>query len=228
MITLICCAKRISKDVDILQLQMSLDIYGPSSVVSVSLNRNNTSLGFIFHNRVTTPAILNCYTHTPEASIARWQSCFCNGNICAINNEQILTIMQLTTCIAELQQQKQKTCYISIAHEDFANFHTATGIPQLHFDQLKAIAHHLHNIKYGDSPINDDALAQEIFADPMPRPSPTRNKQGGLAVTLAHLTPMPAGLMLVVFMMLLRKSFVASVCIYIVVEFIGDEGINGG
>eukprot|EP00536_Pseudo-nitzschia_multiseries_P011074 jgi/Psemu1/289476/fgenesh1_pg.360_\ len=164
---LICCAKqRILKDLDILQLQMSLNIHEPSSMVLVSLNGNDTSCGFISHNRLTSPTILDCCTHTLAAFIDRGRSRFHNGTICTINNERILTVTQLTTCIAELRQQKQETCDISFAHEDFVDLHTATGIPQLHFDQLKAIAHHLHSIKYADSPIDDDdALVHQATAN---------------------------------------------------------------
>ena len=30
------------------------------------------------------------------------------------------------------------------------DLHTAQGLPQMHFDQIKAVAHHLNCIKYGD------------------------------------------------------------------------------
>ena len=49
------CAKTISKDQDIMKIDMSLNIYGPSSIFQVLLDGNHHQLGFIFHSDLRTP-----------------------------------------------------------------------------------------------------------------------------------------------------------------------------
>jgi hypothetical protein len=60
------------------------------------------------------------------------------------------TIEDIRIAIARLKDSNRKTCKFTIAHHEVAQPLTASGIPQLHFDQLHAIAHHLHVLKYGE------------------------------------------------------------------------------
>ena len=39
----------------------------------------------------------------------------------------------------------------AVVQKDFGNLHTANGLPQMHFDQFKAVISHFDCIKYGDS-----------------------------------------------------------------------------
>ncbi len=60
------------------------------------------------------------------------------------------TIEDVRHTIATLRDSNRTDCKITIAHHEITQPLTASGIPQLHFDQLHAIAHHLHVMRYGD------------------------------------------------------------------------------
>ena len=59
---------------------------------------------------------------------------------------------------------------IIIAHEDFGNLHATQRLPQMHFDQLQAVTHHLNCIKYGDNynlyeDQDEDAIVMKAIAE---------------------------------------------------------------
>ena len=145
------CAHAISKDEDIMQIDMSLDIYGPLTTVTLSVDSSHPILGFLFHDELNTPTIQDCVPRTLASKIECWRSHFRYGTIRAINGKIIDTIPQLKHIIQEILTTKVIACSIKIAHEDFGNLHIAQGLPQMHFNQLKAVAHHLNFIKYGDN-----------------------------------------------------------------------------
>ena len=137
----------IQKDKDILQLEFSLDVFGPSTTIQVEVD-NSTTLGFCFYPGKVTPTIQDCTPHTPANGIRAWRSRFRHGTIRAIDGEVIHNVQQLEDHLEELRKLGKTTCSITIAHEEIWSLHTANGIPQLHFDQLNAIAQHLHNVKH--------------------------------------------------------------------------------
>ena len=61
------------------------------------------------------------------------------------------TILQFQDQIKRLRDTRAPDCAITFAHEDFGSLHTAQGLPQMHFDQLQAVTHHLNCIKYSDN-----------------------------------------------------------------------------
>ena len=87
--------KAISKDQGIMNIEMSLDIYDPSTTVTVSLHGDHKHLGFIFHSNLRTPTIQKCEHGTPASNIKRWRSRFQNTAIRAIDGKIIGTIAQL-------------------------------------------------------------------------------------------------------------------------------------
>ena len=97
-----------------------------------------------------TPTIQDCEHGTPINNIERWRSRFCNAGIKAINEEIIVTIVQFQHQIQTLRNNVAPACSITIAHKNFGSLHTTEGLPQIHFGQLQAVAHHLNCIKYGD------------------------------------------------------------------------------
>ena len=133
-----------------MNIEMSLDIYDPSTTVTVSLNGDHKHFGFQFRSDLQTPAIQDCGHGTPASNIECWRSMFSNANIRAINGEIINTIAHSHQQAKELRATSTTECAVTIAHEYFGNLHTAQGLPQIHFDQLQALAHHLNCIKYGD------------------------------------------------------------------------------
>jgi hypothetical protein len=60
------------------------------------------------------------------------------------------TIEDVRNTVSKLKESSRTSCKITIAHHEISQPLTASGIPQLHFDQLHAIAHHLHVMKYGE------------------------------------------------------------------------------
>ena len=134
-----------------MQTDMSLDIYSPSTTVILPVDNTHPTLEFLFHDELNTPTIQDCAPCTPASTIERWRSRFRHGTIRAINGAIIDTIPQLKLIIQEILKIEATMCSINITHEDFGNLHsTAQGLPQMHLDQLKAVAHHLNCIKYGD------------------------------------------------------------------------------
>ena len=69
---LINCANTITKDQDIMSIDMSLDIYGPSTTVSLSTSGTHANLGFVFHSKLRTPTIQDCDHGTLANNIERW------------------------------------------------------------------------------------------------------------------------------------------------------------
>ena len=149
---------------------MSLDIYGLSTTVSVSATGTHPNLGFVFHSNLRTPTIQDCTHDIPVTNIEHWRSRFRHATIRAINGEMIDTIAQLQTQIREIRNNRAPHCSITIAYEDIGNLHTTQGLPQMHFDQLQTVAHHLNCIKYGDDynlyeDQDEDAIVMKAIAE---------------------------------------------------------------
>jgi hypothetical protein len=139
-------------DSDILNIEMSLDIFGPSTTEVLNIDPKHPTLGFEFHSAQPNdrPIIKLCQSGTPAAKMKNWRSRFRHGTIRAIDGEYMDTIEDIRRTVATLKDSSRQDCKITIAHHEIAQPLTASGIPQLHFDQLHAIAHHLHVIKYGE------------------------------------------------------------------------------
>ena len=138
---------------DILNIEMSADIYGPSSTEEIDIHPTHPTLGFDMHftNLSAKPTIKNCKTGTPAARIKHWRSKYRHGTIRAINGIYVDTIQDIQETVTKLKGSNATTCTITIAHPEIPEPLTHEGIPQLHFDQLHMLAHHLHVLKYGDN-----------------------------------------------------------------------------
>ena len=68
------CANAITKDQNIMSIDISLDIYGPSTTISLSTSGTHSNLGFVFHSNLRTPTIQGCDHGTPANNIERWRS----------------------------------------------------------------------------------------------------------------------------------------------------------
>ena len=97
------CAQTILKYKDIMSIDMSLNIYGPSTTVTVSTSGTHSSLGFVFHSYLRTPTIQDCDHGTPVNTIERWRSRFRNATIRAINGGMIDTIVQFQAKIKTIR-----------------------------------------------------------------------------------------------------------------------------
>jgi hypothetical protein len=166
---------------DINNIEMSMDIFGPSTTEPISLDTKHPTLGFIFSSPQGNdrPIIQDCQSGTPAAKIRNWRSRFRYGSLRAINGQYLDNITNVHRTIAQLHDANAKTCTITIAHPEIAQPLTASGIPQLHFDQLHAIAHHLHVIRYGEDydlwgntadwpHVDEETIHQAIIDDQVP------------------------------------------------------------
>jgi hypothetical protein len=140
------------KDSEILNIEMSLDIFGPSTTETVDINMRHPTMGFEFHSPQMSarPVIKACKSGTQAAKLKNWRSRFRHGTIRAIDGEYMDTIEDIHLTFKRLLESNRMNCEITIAHHEISQPLTASGIPQLHFDQLHAIAHHLHVMRYGD------------------------------------------------------------------------------
>ena len=130
---------------------MSLDVFGPSTTIAIAIKDSTQDLGFLFHDGKLTPTISDCARKSAADKIRAWRSRFRHGTIRAVNGVSIHTKAQFREAITAARSASQHNVNVTIAHEEDHLLHTANGIPQLHFDQLNAIAHHLHAIRHGDS-----------------------------------------------------------------------------
>jgi hypothetical protein len=66
------------KDSDILDVEMLLDIFGPSTTETMKIDARHPTLGFKFHltQRTARPIIKSCQTGTLAAKLKNWQSHF--------------------------------------------------------------------------------------------------------------------------------------------------------
>jgi hypothetical protein len=164
-------------DSDVLNIELSLDIFGPSTTEVITIDPNHPTLGIEFHSAQPTarPIIKLCKSGTPAAKLRNWRSRFRHGTIRAIDGEYMDTIDDVRHTVATLRDSNRTNCKITIAHHEIAQPLTASGIPQLHFDQLHAIAHHLHVMKYGEDydlwddknefPSTDEDTIRKAIAD---------------------------------------------------------------
>jgi hypothetical protein len=100
-------------------------------------------------NSAARPVVKLCKSCT-AAEMKNWQSRFRHGTIQAIDGENIDTIEDVCSTVVKLKESSRTECTITMAHHEIAKPLRALGIPQIHFDQLHAIAHHLHVMKHGE------------------------------------------------------------------------------
>ena len=142
-----------SKDSDILSIYLSMDVYGSSMNETIAIHPVHSTLGFDLHynNPNEAPTIKACQSGTPAAKIPKWRSRLRHGTIRAINGIKIDTVQELQQMVQDLKADSTQTeCTVMIAHPEIIAPLTSDGIPQLHFDQLHMLAHHLHVLRYGE------------------------------------------------------------------------------
>jgi hypothetical protein len=139
------------KDSNIINVEMSLDIFSPSTKEIVDINMSHPTLGFKFQltQMAAQPIIKSCKSGTQAAKLKNWRSRIRHGTIQAIDSEYVNTIENIHLTIQWFLESNQTKCKITIGHHKIAQPLMASGIPQVHFDQLHAIAPHLHACGYG-------------------------------------------------------------------------------
>jgi hypothetical protein len=71
------------KDSDVLNIETSLDIFGPSTTETIDIDGRHPTLGFEFHSSAASarPIIKFCKTGTPAAKLHNWRSRFRHGTL---------------------------------------------------------------------------------------------------------------------------------------------------
>ena len=89
-------------------MEMSLDIFGPSTTEEITMDARHPTLGFEFHspNRTATPSIKACKSGTQTARLKNWRSRFRHGTIRAIDGEYIDSIDDVHLTIQRLLESK--------------------------------------------------------------------------------------------------------------------------
>jgi hypothetical protein len=139
------------------QLEMSLSIFDRSSKERIPLRGNHPTLGLIIapHEDLKRAVVVTeIMSGTSAAKIPRWRSRYRNSIIQEVDGEQISTPQEFATKIREARiTQGKESVEITFGRPQMSAM-TSDGIPQLHFDQLNVIAHHLHAIRTGEDQWN--------------------------------------------------------------------------
>ena len=138
------------------QLEMSLSIFDQSIKERIPLRGNHPTLGLLVapHPDLKHAIVVTqMQSGTSAAKIPRWRSRYRNSIIQEVDGEQITTTQDLENKIRLARQANKEQVTITFGRPQMSSM-TSDGIPQLHFDQLNVIAHHLHAIKTGDDQWN--------------------------------------------------------------------------
>jgi hypothetical protein len=88
-------------------------------------------------------------------TIRRYRSRLRGSIIRFLNDEEIFTITQFAKQIAKMRDLDQTHARVQFSRPSW--MHTSgEGIPVIQFDQLNVIAHHVHNIKFGEDLLPDN------------------------------------------------------------------------
>jgi hypothetical protein len=134
------------------QLEMSLSIFDRSMKERISLRGNHPTLGILVepHEDLKRAVVITqMQSGTSAAKMPRWRSRYRNSIIQEVDGEQITTPQDLTLKIREARIARKEHVTVTFGRPQKSSM-TSDGIPQLHFDQLNVIAHHLHAIRSGE------------------------------------------------------------------------------
>ena len=81
------------------------------------------------------------------AHIPKWRSQLVNSTLLKVNDVPVSTISEVEKIINKMRQHNKNTVTITFGTIEKVPIHPSYGVPQIHFDQLNVIAHHLHELK---------------------------------------------------------------------------------
>jgi hypothetical protein len=131
---------------------MSLSIFDRSMKERISLRGNHPTLGILVEPQEDLKravVVTQMQSGTSAAKIPRWRSRYRNSIIQEVDGEEITTPQDLTLKIREARIARKEHVTVTFGRLQKSSM-TSDGIPQLHFDQLNVIAHHLHAIRSGE------------------------------------------------------------------------------
>ena len=128
---------------EVMSIELSGNPFGPSFIESIPLSGIHPTAGLelqldSLRGRLR---LLGCLPGTPAARISRWRSRLRFAYILSVNAIQILTLTDFEQTIATLRSTKSTTCDVCLTFDEIRNNLSASGLPQLYFDQLRDIRH---------------------------------------------------------------------------------------
>jgi hypothetical protein len=138
------------------QLEVSLSIFDRSSKERMSLQGNHPTLGLLVepHEDLKNAVVVTqMMSGTTAAKIPRWRRRYLNSIIQEIEGQQVTTPQDVTTLIRDARLARKQRIKVTFGGPQRSS-RTSDEIPQLHFDQLNVIAHHLHALRTGEDQWN--------------------------------------------------------------------------
>ena len=122
----------------------------------IRTNSKHPTLGLITEDTAKGLMILRCEKSTPSAKIPQWRRTIKGGYIRAINGDPINSRDDLIQKIKTIgPQHSHIVCTIAAIQP--VPIHPDTGVPQLHFDQIRVIDQHMHSVRYDEQQPIDEA-----------------------------------------------------------------------
>jgi hypothetical protein len=137
-----------------MSIEFSGDPFGPSFVESIPITSTHASAGLHFK---LDPArdrlcLLAIEPGTPAARINRWRSRLRFAYILSINDIDIRTQTDIDQALATLRAAGTSVCDIRSTFDEIRNSLSASGLPQLYFDQLRDVRKILRSLRETPEP----------------------------------------------------------------------------
>ena len=128
---------------------MSSDPYNNRLEHKIILKGTHKTLGMqlITDNISGRIKLKQCLPGTPSARLPKWRSELRNSTILTINGEMIKDVKTVEQIIRTGKKSGKKDITVVFGTMDKISLHPSHGVPQMHFDQLNVVAHHLHQMK---------------------------------------------------------------------------------
>jgi hypothetical protein len=139
---------------EVMSIEFSGDPFGPSFVESIPITSTHASAGLHFK---LDPArdrlrLLAIEPGTPAARINRWRSRLRFAYILSINDIDIRTQTDIDQALATLRAAGTSVCDIRLTFDEIRNSLSASGLPQLYFDQLRDVRKILRSLRETPEP----------------------------------------------------------------------------
>jgi Reverse transcriptase (RNA-dependent DNA polymerase) len=136
--------------IDIQHMEITLNATEPAITETIHLTGTHPTLGIIAHQDQEYRDTVTLYHIIPgtiaSKNLKRWKSQYRGAIINTIDDEQVKQVRDIARIIQTKTRQRQKSIRIQFAKPHWTEI-TNEGIPNLNFDQLNVIAHHLKTIE---------------------------------------------------------------------------------
>ena len=143
---------------DLEDIYLSYDPFGPTTTATIRVSGVHPTLGLELDFTDTSHRLIlrNCAKSTPAHKIKRWRSTLRNGSLIRIDNKPTPTINDVEAIIEQARLEQKSHLTLTFATDEKVPVHVESGVPQLHFDQLNALAAYLQEIKLDETFLDND------------------------------------------------------------------------